>query len=266
MTGLDNALNEGDFNERNPFDFYPTPWGVIEIVLTVVRDLTQNRLIRRVLDVGAGTGRWGTVAHAFWPDAEIYGYDNAPFTVEQASRIEARGYTALYSGSVGDYLNSPHGYNYDLVMGNPPFYMFSKPAGKKFFPRILHQYVNNGAIIALFAPTSFHSTDYRYQVVLKDTPPLYDLRFIQRVSFYPEGHPQCGDSNARLYCAPIWARYGKISPLARHMPQTVYIPTHDNDNTYTGQFKGIDTWQEMCDLGLVPSTDKHYLKGVKDDR
>lgn len=255
MTGLDNILSDGEFDERNPLDFYPTPWDVIEIILRYAKsNMWYNKRIDHILDIGAGTGRWGAVARSLWPNAQIIGYEKTYLDQMQHTRIKSRGYDRLYAGDNGDFLASPVE-PFDLVMGNPPFYFYDKnKGGVDFFERILFQHTHHKALMAFFAPTSFFSTEFRYETLFREYPPTQDMRFMRRVSFFTEGHPRCGASNARIYCAALWLHYNPGVST-----RVVYVGTHHNDDTYDGKFKGTDTWQEMCDIGLVPETNEHYL-------
>ena len=101
---------------RRKSDFYPTPYGLCNYAMNTI--IPSNFSPSRILDPGAGEGRWGKFARGRWPLARIEGLD-----IEDYSHLTKKLYKAYtYYYSMCDYINSYYSRSiYDLVIGNPPF-------------------------------------------------------------------------------------------------------------------------------------------------
>lgn len=104
--------------ERRPADFYPTPRWAVEEGLNVVDEMfvVQEWLPRSILDVGAGGGIWGEVAHKLWPHAQIAG-------IEVREDVKPRpDYSMWLTADFFDQVEQLRAMGpFDLIMGNPPF-------------------------------------------------------------------------------------------------------------------------------------------------
>jgi hypothetical protein len=226
--------------KRELFDFYPTPWDVIEKALMYADFRTK-----RAGDIGAGSGRWGRVfrkeVNMFRPELHAFELQGTPFDPA---------YDYWHFGDVMKRLPAAvkDGGEFDLLFGNPPFYLFGGKHVGEFFRTIHNALTENGRLI-LFARSAILESAIRYKEVYSWWRPSLQLICTNRVSFYPEGHPHCGKTNATAHSIFIW---DKMDQLVN--PQVKWIHTV-NDNRYTGPHKGTNTWQDMIQCGLIKETD-----------
>lgn len=109
--------NNGNLPERVEKDVYQTPRLEVEQAYDfLLQAAPEYRTIPplQILDVGAGSGVWGQVAHSLWPEALITG-------VEIRTLARPDGYNVWHRGDFREYSVTHAGY--DLIVGNPPFYM-----------------------------------------------------------------------------------------------------------------------------------------------
>jgi hypothetical protein len=222
---------------RDTHDFYPTPWGVITRALAHFSNIGVLDESSLIADIGAGSGRWGQVARSFFPNAAIYGFEQQPVP-------KPDGYDAWVVGDVMEQLPLYVGYRFNLIMGNPPFYLFEQGTVGTLF-RTCWSAMRDGGKLMFFADQRFTSSAARYAGVFSWWPPKYIRKYVQRVSFFPEGHPRCGKSNAREHCLYVWEKGWDGST------QFSWEPRNMNDNKFPSVFLGTNTWQDMLALGLV---------------
>ncbi|APU89089.1 putative methyltransferase [Virus Rctr85] len=228
--GEDTPLPERDSN-----DFYPTPWSVIEAALQYAP--TGPGLT--VADIGAGSGRWGQVFKATRRNPNVVGF-------EKQNIPPHPDYYKWITGDVLDTLKDygHHYYHFNAIFGNPPFYLYSTKYVRQFFDALYNALWVGGRLV-LFGRSAIAESAARYRAVFSSWKPLYEIVCVDRVSFYVEGHPRCGDSNATAHSIFVWER-GLDGPTEK-----LWLKGADNDDKYTGQFKGQNTWQDMIQLGLV---------------
>lgn len=150
-------------NKRNKHDFYPTPLPVCIKSLNVLPDsFTPSRII----DPGAGGGRWGAAARRKWGDSFIEGVDirplDKPDDYDQWSTEDFR----LY--------DSP--YKFDLVMGNPPF------SYAEYFIREGLKRLDTGGYLMFLLRLAFLEGKGRAKGLYKQFP-LQTAYVVGRVSF-----------------------------------------------------------------------------------
>jgi len=147
--------------ERDPRDFYETPDTVVRAAL----DLVLSRPAR-IIDLGAGKGRWGIAARERWPAALIVGVDL--HFVNRAS-----GYNQW---TAGDALSVPLP-TQDLVMMNPPF-----RHAEAFIRRGWDLLTDQGEMIALLR-LEFLASQGRWVMWTQDMPPVSAHVLCNRPSF-----------------------------------------------------------------------------------
>lgn len=97
--------------KRRELDFYPTPPGAVRDALDLVA--RDGFTPTRILDPGAGEGRWGEIARTRWPEAHLTGVELRDVT---PAPVYDQWHAGAFQGALGA-LSGP----YDLVMGNPPY-------------------------------------------------------------------------------------------------------------------------------------------------
>lgn len=101
---------------RDEHDHYPTPRATIETYLAA-HPLPSSA--PHVLDPGAGSGVWGEVVRAHYPDAHITGVELRSVPANAAYNVWG---TADYLEWERSPVAVPTGlYGYDVIIGNPPY-------------------------------------------------------------------------------------------------------------------------------------------------
>ncbi len=100
---------------------YFTPRSVRDELLALLPDM-PGRL--RILDPACGTGEFLASLEERFPGADLEGWDIDPALVDIARRVSPGSRV-----SVRDALDAPAAAEYDLVVGNPPYYEFSPGPG-----------------------------------------------------------------------------------------------------------------------------------------
>lgn len=223
-------------NERRAFDFYPTSPGFVE---TAVKRVYRHHIEPdyrwpqpmpqryNVLDVGAGTGYWGTaVKHLFGrlrPVVHVTGVEvqDMPCPPEYDTWINE------------DFKRWVPLNNYDLVIGNPPY------------PRDLDRWVekcyaalNPSGWLVWLLNTSFLEGERRLERLYTKTPPTYIYQVSKRISFTPgsaEGKP----ARFSLIC---WQKGGEWFDVSatnqKPEPQAIFRWMEPHENVW--QF----TWEK----------------------
>lgn len=240
--GMTKVADPDSLPARNKFDFYPTPWSVIEYALELEVVQRSADSGGRVADIGAGSGRWGTVMKSVNPEQKIYGFEK--------QNIPNPNPTAYHGWIVGDVLKTIHqadGMGFKAIIGNPPFYLLNKRNVTPLFHKLFN-YLEYGGVVVFFARLAALCSRERWLRIYSPWAPSEVHIFSGRVSFYPEGHPRCGASKNVEHALLVWRKdeFGRIGDRT----SLIWAPPLPNDNKYEGQFKGQNTWQDMIGLGL----------------
>lgn len=138
----------------------------------------------QVLDPGCGTGVWGQAILDRWPHAVVDG-------VEIRNVDRPQGYRYLYGG---DFRLMDHGLDYDLILGNPPYY-----CAEAFVHVGLANLNENGRLFYLL-PLRFLEGKARMKGLFRKTPPR-TVQVVGRVSFSGDKR-----TNATAYALYTWQR------------------------------------------------------------
>lgn len=174
---------------RIPFELYPTERNLIRAALTTCR---PKATIKRILDVGAGDGRWGSVAREFYPNAVIVG-------VEIRDLPKPKEFDFWYRA---DFLQWGSRDRFDLIVGNPPYgpEVEGVSTAECFIKRAWRLLLAPKGTMILLLRLAFQSGVARYNG-LWDYCPLYKLAVLsRRPSFYD------GGTNGTDYGLYIWRK------------------------------------------------------------
>jgi len=110
-----------EMKERHPADFYPTEQALIDAYLKNT-DVTQNKQIITVADLGAGDGRWGRSVKN-WSNNRPIPVPCALAGIDIRDLPKPDGFDFWQSGEQGSIYNFLNICNsrFDLIIGNPPF-------------------------------------------------------------------------------------------------------------------------------------------------
>jgi adenine-specific DNA-methyltransferase len=150
---------------RKSLGQYMTPVGIRELLL----DLTDTS-VANVLDPGVGTGEFLASFQLRNPDARLVGWD-----VDPAVAAVARELVPAAQIEVRDALEAVPAEEFDLVIGNPPYFQFTgRPSLRKRFERVISgrpnifslffqvglEALREGGQLAYVVPTSMNSGAY----------------------------------------------------------------------------------------------------------
>jgi hypothetical protein len=144
------------------------------------------------VDVGAGSGIWGTLAARRWPDAEVIG-------VELRDVPKAEGFTAWHTG---DFLHYHEGA--DLLLGNPPFH------GIEATIRHALHLVTDGGQVSFLLPLRLLEGQARARGLWREHPPRWVDVIARRWSFDGSGR-----SDATAYALYSWRKSWVGEPRIR---------------------------------------------------
>lgn len=113
-------LAQKDAAARKPLGQYLTPRAVRQRLLDLVGSLPPRA---RVLDPGAGSGEFLLDVKERWPDAALFGFEVDPDLADLC-----RGAHGLAGVRTCDALAEPAAPEFDLVIGNPPYYELAQSA------------------------------------------------------------------------------------------------------------------------------------------
>lgn len=163
---------EGRF-ERNPLDFYETPFNLALSACKIVNNLWPNPC--RVLDPGCGTGVWGRAARQVWPTTFIGGID-------VGRQFEQR---QPYDDFIwGDFLNYRPTQSFNAVIGNPPY---SSKKNRNLAAHFVHHALRSvapGGVVAFLLKTEFLGSYIRYATLFTSHRPYAVFQSVRRVPFY----------------------------------------------------------------------------------
>ncbi|KKM93418.1 hypothetical protein LCGC14_1208500 [marine sediment metagenome] len=186
-------------NKRKLLDFYPTPIELCRtFLLEVLPDYKVDGRESFVLDPGAGTGVWG--------DALVEIDDNVNITgIEIDSKLFCN---PNYNRWIVNDFISPDNYHllhkYDLVIGNPPFYVARQFIEKSY------GLLRDGGVMSFLLRLSFLESITRYNRFWPFYTPKYIYVSTRRVSF--TGNKK---SNSTAYMLPVWIKGFKGEPTLR---------------------------------------------------
>lgn len=175
--------------ERDPHDFYPTPFTLCDRAMGLV--LNTNMLQpHRILDPGAGTGVWGMAARRRWRDAFIYGVE-----LRKVSKPSDYDYWANQN-FLEEYAPSIPS---DLVIGNPPY----KHAEQ--FVRKSHDLLTPRGEMIFLLRLAFLEGQARGKGLWCEIPPSFVYVLSKRPSFITEGDKK-GKTDATAYALFHWVK------------------------------------------------------------
>lgn len=201
--------------ERNTLlDEFITPQALVEACFeqAIVPIYDGRSSPRRILDVGANTGRWGTEARKHFPAAEIIGVE-----MMNISPLP-RGYD-LYM--IADFMKVTFSGPFDLIIGNPPFRVRDKEdniiyKAEDFVRKAISHLTPDGHLAFLLRANFRHSIERYWLDRAKRTQPgLFQTHLMYQVwdctmrpSFYKEDErtEQYGTkaTNAHDYALFMW--------------------------------------------------------------
>lgn len=145
-------IHDQRLNKRRALDDYPTPLPLAKACVGLALDwLTDSKTIRSgaVLDLGAGSGVWGTALRA---DPRCHGSDRISLTgIEINKRLKPAGPYNYWH--VLDFVRNPFKGQYDLIMGNPPF-----KQAQGFVDKALPLLKGHGSVLALLLRIGFYGS------------------------------------------------------------------------------------------------------------
>lgn len=231
-------------NARHPADFYPTSWGLVEAMVDFVLAKQPALFYKgqgavKIADLGAGSGRFGTVLRDRLPDAQIYAFE-----VQYSNGLPQR-LLRFYDAHLGDFWTSQIMENtFHLIIGNPPFSMYSISS---FWDR-LFSLVKKEGLVFLLGQGRLNYGVGRVEELWSKYREVAEVCLSKRPSWYPEGHPRCGDTMPTEYSLFLLRNAPVVASLVEKHRWT--DENFVNDNQYTGKFAGTDTWQMMEAMGL----------------
>ncbi|MBP1467638.1 hypothetical protein EYB53_018130 [Candidatus Chloroploca sp. M-50] len=108
---------------RNLYDYYPTPYALADAVLANLAATGANP--KTILDVGAGSGVFGTAARSWFPNAHITG-------IELRNEPHPAAYDTWYAATDALLCELP---KVDAIIGNPP-YDLAEPILRRVLPQL----------------------------------------------------------------------------------------------------------------------------------
>lgn len=191
---------------RSAFDFYPTPEPLIRAALLRAKAdcFRQDFHPQIILDPGAGSGAWGTVARSIWPDARIVGVEardvEKPFGYDDWFRQDFLTWESPYPAV-------------DLVIGNPPYGVGADNTKHKHlaehFVRKAISVTALGGYVYFLLLLSFSESAYRARGFWKEYQCAFKLTLADRPSFKPRFDKKRqrvipNGTDARAYAMYLW--------------------------------------------------------------
>jgi hypothetical protein len=183
-----------DLPKRAEADVYETPSAEVrqafQMLLQVAPELLKKQN-PRILDVGAGGGVWGQVARKWWPYAIIDG-------IEIRETPKPIGYDHW---ACCDYLQADISPNYDLIIGNPPYYCDSGCVLRSM------ELLKEGGHLLFLLKLSFIAGQKRLDSVYKELGLKAFGVYSRRIRWHSLGQP-LGNSPVREHALYLWEKDG----------------------------------------------------------
>jgi hypothetical protein len=197
--------------ERDALDRFYTP---LSLARAIAKQAFQFApLARRFLEPSCGSGNFITGLKGAWqlPVAglQVAGWALEAVDLDPAARASAEPLGANFFNE--DFLEWSEPYDYDVVIGNPPF---AKPPaeGKKRGEVIAQKHVERmlsllevGGVCAVLLRSSFTSSKERYPL-FESHPPVLVQQIVERPSFTDDGA-----TDQHEYSAFYWRRMSRLS-------------------------------------------------------
>lgn len=197
-------------NERREGDFYPTPDGMTEDIVSYIAD-NYGKDYSRVLDIGAGHGVFGAAVRNIMNTDLLDGVESDPEFEHHSA------YSNWINQDFNLWLNDNP---YDLIIGNPP-YVKNLPV---WVNRARDMLAPKG-IFCWLLRTEFMAGKRRQREIFSKWRPYEVVQIVGRVSFkYPETSAS-GNYDSAFY---IWGK--DTAPTT----QLQWMPARN-----TWKFKGI---------------------------
>jgi hypothetical protein len=187
---------------RDPYDFYDTPKPFISAVYSIISNSSEHLKSdpKKVLDPGAGRGRWGHMARFKWPESQIDGVELSNYDGKEV------GYDNWYRADFREWETDER---YDLIVGNPPYSMsagiYDGNLAEKFVRKSL-ELCNDDGLVFVLLKTLFVTSEGRGYGLFTDFPPMYIFQSVRRIPFRPE----LGNStNTYDYAMFLWRKNHK---------------------------------------------------------
>lgn len=178
--------------ERAEHDAYMTHKAFVSAAVEYVRRFVTGRE-PRILDPGAGDGRWGQKAREIWPGAHIEG-------VEIQDLWHPAGFDVWHPSQ--DYLTWQPDRQFDLVIGNPPFNLLEEFVYKSL------SVTKEWGLVALLGPSTFLGSIGRGRGLWQETPFFRAVVSMRRVRFDGHGDNPIRDMNLYMW----WPGYRSSTP------------------------------------------------------
>ena len=142
---------------RQKLDFYPTNKEFCRTVLTRVKENALCGLVHNrpslVLDPGCGNGNWGKeLRHVYGDRCSLDGVD-----IDIQKYMQMDNHLHIYDGVIDhDFLTWETSNRYDLIMGNPPYYIAEEFVEKS------HSLLCDTGVLVFLLKLSFVESKRRY--------------------------------------------------------------------------------------------------------
>src|SRR3989304_2209943 len=171
---------------RHKSDYYPTPIEACKAALSLVSP--EGKAF--ILDPGAGNGVWGKA----WID--LHGSDAYLVGVEKEDFLPEKGIYDIWYNT--DFIGWKHLWDFDLVMGNPPYSL-----AEEFLRHSYSMLSKHGTILFLYR-LAFLEGQARGKGLWQELPPKKIWVYSRRPSFLGDVNNRGTDDNA--YCVYLWKK------------------------------------------------------------
>lgn len=187
---------------RDPRDFYPTPFGLVQASLDLIPIAPA-----KILDPCAGTGVWGEIARQKWPDSHIEGCD-------LYFPDETPDYDLWYHG---DFHRLEVIADIDLIMMNPPY----GQKAHQFVQQGLKHLAPGGWLVALLL-LGYVAAQRRAAFIFDEHRPLAIYTLPKRPSFRGAGGGSGTDKYN--YMVAVWRKEPNPGDIVLRKLEWDYLP------------------------------------------
>jgi hypothetical protein len=192
--------------ERAKNDLYKTEKTLIRAAIRQYAQFTHYT--ESILDPGAGDGRWGQIAGGMLGSKVVVG-------VELEYQEMPLGFTDWYSGQ--DYIAWQTDYRFDLIAGNPPYFLAEE------FIRKSWDLLAPGGQMMFLLRLAFQEGVARYNGLWSEIYPYEVAVCSRRPSFYG------GGSNGTAFGLFMWKKNQSGSPVGNPRFWRTSLLLHDRD-------------------------------------